>query len=76
VSIAAFHTVAFHCTFFTENQLIRVIYFNVIWLIRGVYNMEAVIATSWFDIFICVVVLFGIFGVLANLVYFYDHGHH
>jgi hypothetical protein len=38
--------------------------------------MEAVIATSWFDIFISVVVLLGLFGVLANLVYFYDHGHH
>jgi hypothetical protein len=38
--------------------------------------METFIVTSWFDIFISVVVLLGLFGILANLVYFYDHGHH
>jgi hypothetical protein len=32
---------------------------------------------SWFDVFISVVVLFGIFGVLANFVYTYgSKAHH
>jgi hypothetical protein len=39
--------------------------------------MDVVNVTNWFDVFICVVVLLGIFGVLANLIYNYESkGHH
>ena len=32
---------------------------------------------SWFDVFISVVVMFGLFGILANIVYFYGaKAHH
>lgn len=33
--------------------------------------------TNWFDVLICVVVLLGLFGILANLTYHYgSKGHH
>jgi hypothetical protein len=32
---------------------------------------------SWFDVFISVVVMFGLFGILANIVYLYgSKAHH
>lgn len=38
--------------------------------------MEPVTITSWFDVFISVVVMMGLFGILANLVYHYGSKHH
>jgi hypothetical protein len=39
--------------------------------------MDPVNITNWFDVFIGVVVMLGLFGILANLVYHYEHkGHH
>ncbi len=39
--------------------------------------MDPVNVTSWFDVFIGVVVVLGIFGILANLIYNYgSKGHH
>jgi len=38
--------------------------------------MDPVNITNWFDVFDSVVVLLGIFGVLANLIYHYGSGHH
>jgi hypothetical protein len=32
--------------------------------------------TNWFDVLISVIVLLGLFGVLANLIYNYDKRHH
>jgi len=37
--------------------------------------MDTVTATSWIDVFISIIVICGLFGVLANIVYFYDEGH-
>jgi hypothetical protein len=39
--------------------------------------MDVVNVTNWFDVFICVVVLYGIFGILALLIHQYGaKGHH
>jgi hypothetical protein len=39
--------------------------------------MDTVTVTNWFDVFICVVILLGLFGILANLIYHYgSKGHH
>lgn len=39
--------------------------------------MDPVNITNWFDVFISVVVLLGLFGILANIVYHYgSEGHH
>ncbi len=38
--------------------------------------MDLPSAFSWLDVFISVVVMLGLFGVLANLIYFYDKGGH
>jgi hypothetical protein len=39
--------------------------------------MDPVNITNWFDVFICVVALLGIFGVLGNIVFNYgSKGHH
>jgi hypothetical protein len=39
--------------------------------------MDPVNVTSWLDVFIGVVVMLGLFGILANLIYFYGaKGHH
>ena len=32
--------------------------------------------TNWFDVLICVIVLLGLFGVLASLIFYYDKRHH
>jgi hypothetical protein len=32
--------------------------------------------TNWFDVLISVIVLLGLFGVLASLIYYYDRRHH
>lgn len=45
-------------------------------LYRGI-DMDPVNITNWFDVFISVVVLLGLFGILANIVYHYgSEGHH
>lgn len=39
--------------------------------------MDPVNITNWFDVFISVVVMLGLFGILANIVYHYgSKGHH
>ena len=42
---------------------------------RGIFNMDTATATSWIDVLLSIIVICGLFGVLANLVYFYDKGH-
>ncbi len=42
---------------------------------RGIFNMDTATATSWFDVLISIIVVCGLFGVLANIVYCYDRGH-
>lgn len=39
--------------------------------------MEMATVTPWFDVFISVVVLLGLFGILGNIIYHYgSKGHH
>ena len=37
--------------------------------------MDTATATSWIDVLISIIVVCGLFGVLANIVYCYDRGH-
>lgn len=38
--------------------------------------MELATVTPWFDVLISVIVLLGLFGILANFVYHYGSKHH